>query len=174
MQRFSNLQLGHQLCFALYSATNAVLRAYRRRLASVGLTYTQYLVLLALWEEDGIPLKTLASRLGLDSASLTPVIKRLEKLGLLRRDRSEVDERRICIVLTESGQSLQESVADIQSSVEQQTGLQARDLVGLRSNLEDLTATMLASETEERHDATETEGDTMAPTSSSPPSPMPS
>lgn len=146
MQNYPNLLLSHQLCFALYSATNAVLRAYRRRLSAVGLTYTQYLALLALWEEDGIPLKTLASRLGLDSASLTPVIKRLEKMELLRRDRSEVDERRICIVLTDKAYALQEEVASIQAAVQCQTNLGDGELTELRSALEDLTATMVGQE----------------------------
>ncbi|MEO0975060.1 MAG: MarR family transcriptional regulator [Pseudomonadota bacterium] len=119
-----------------------MIRAYRRRLTTLGLTYTQYLVLLALWEQDGVPLKDLAQRLGLDSASLTPVIKRLEKVGLLRRDRSEADERRISIVLTQQGQALQDEVAGIQREVECQTGLDEEEFLRLRSSLEGLTSTM--------------------------------
>lgn len=142
MQRHPNLHLSDQLCFALYSATNAMLRAYRRRLGAIGLTYTQFLVLLALWEEDGVPLKSLASRLGLDSASLTPVIKRLEKLGLLRRDRSEIDERRICIVLTEGAMALQDTAAEIQDVVRRQTGLSDMALGDLRALLQNVTATL--------------------------------
>ncbi|MEO0422252.1 MAG: MarR family transcriptional regulator [Pseudomonadota bacterium] len=149
MPRHNNLLLSHQLCFALYTATNSVVRAYRRRLADVGLTYTQYLVLLALWEQDGIALKSLAERLSLDSASLTPVIKRLEKMGLLRRDRSSADERRISIVLTAQGQSLQDEVAAIQSAVECQTGLSEDAFLELRGALEQLTRTMGENDDEE-------------------------
>ncbi len=149
MQRHDNLLLSHQLCFALYSATNAVVRAYRKRLAAVGLTYTQYLVLLSLWEQDGVALKSLAERLGLDSASLTPVIKRLEKMELLRRDRSNLDERRINIVLTAQGQALQDQVATIQHEVECQTGLSEEAFLSLRGALEQLTATMSANDDED-------------------------
>ena len=78
MSQFENLKLKNQLCFALYAATNAITRAYRSRLSHIGLTYSQYLVMMVLWEADGPTVKALGKRLLLDSGTLTPLLKRLE------------------------------------------------------------------------------------------------
>ncbi|NIP30398.1 MAG: MarR family transcriptional regulator, partial [Candidatus Dadabacteria bacterium] len=91
MSNYENLLLNNQLCFALYAATNAIIRVYRPKLGSVGLTYPQYLVLLVLWESDGMTVKSLAQWLKLDSATITPLLKRLEKVGLLTRKRNAED-----------------------------------------------------------------------------------
>src|ERR1700737_1717466 len=96
--------LGNQLCFAVYSTAHAFNRVYKPLLDRLGLTYPQYLVMLALWERDGVPLKDIGERLFLDSGTLTPLLKRLEAAGLVKRTRSTEDERQVKIVLTALGQ----------------------------------------------------------------------
>jgi DNA-binding MarR family transcriptional regulator len=100
------LQLDDQLCFALYSASRAVTRAYAPLLQPLGLTYPQYLVLLVLWERDGASVKQLGERLALDSGTLTPLLQRLESQGLVERRRGEDDERVVRIHLTAPGRAL--------------------------------------------------------------------
>jgi len=107
------LLLKNQLCFPLYAAARRITGAYTPYLRPLGLTYTQYLVLLVLWEENGIAMSALCGRLLLDSGTLTPVLKRMEAAGLLTRERCADDERRITISLTETGRSLREKVQEI-------------------------------------------------------------
>nr|WP_281259993.1 MarR family transcriptional regulator [Hartmannibacter diazotrophicus] len=95
-----------QLCFAAYSASHAFTRLYRSLLTDLGLTYPQYLVMLVLWEKDGVPLKAIGERVHLDSGTLTPLLKRLETQGLLTRRRSAEDERQVLIALTDEGRAL--------------------------------------------------------------------
>jgi MarR family transcriptional regulator, organic hydroperoxide resistance regulator len=108
-----HLQLRNQLCLALYSATNALTRAYRPLLEPLGLTYPQYLVMLALWEEDGVSVTDLCQRTRLDTGTVTPLLKRLADKGLLVRGRSEEDERRRVITLTREGAALQEAAGEV-------------------------------------------------------------
>ena len=100
------LKLDSMLCFAAYAAGHAFTRFYKPRLDAIGLTYPQYLAFLVLWEADGITVKGLGDRLFLDSGTITPLIKRLEARGLLRRQRDEADERLVRIFLTEEGRGL--------------------------------------------------------------------
>ena len=144
--KYENLKLDNQLCFALYSATHALTRAYRNALESTGLTYTQYLVLLALWENDNLTVKSVADRLDLDSASLTPILKRLEVAGFLTRKRNKADERVVEITLTANGYALQDEVANIQKRVACQTGLPPNEFELLKSSLHKLVETMHANE----------------------------
>lgn len=99
--------LDDKLCFALYSSSLAMLQSYKPLLAAIGLTYPQYLVMLVLWEEDGITVKRLAERLGLDSGSVTPLVKRLEEASFVSRNRAADDERNLSIELTREGRALQ-------------------------------------------------------------------
>jgi DNA-binding MarR family transcriptional regulator len=101
-----DLRLEQQLCFAIYSASHAFTRFYRPLLAELGVTYPQYLALLILWEEDGLSVTAIGDRLLLDSGTLTPVLKRLEALGLVTRTRSSADERQVLIHLTPRGSEL--------------------------------------------------------------------
>ncbi|GAA5644465.1 MarR family winged helix-turn-helix transcriptional regulator [Vibrio proteolyticus] len=103
------LLLENQVCFPLYSAANAVIRAYRPLLDKLDLTYSQYLVMMVLWQSDGISVKELGSKLYLDSGTLTPLLKRLETKGLVERKRSEQDERVRVLTLTQQGMSLQQA-----------------------------------------------------------------
>ena len=102
------LLLGNQLCFAVYSTAHAFNRVYKPLLDRLGLTYPQYLVMLVLWERDGVPVKDIGERLFLDSGTLTPLLKRLEAAGLIKRTRSTEDERQVLIALTSQGQALRE------------------------------------------------------------------
>ncbi|MDO6461564.1 MarR family transcriptional regulator [Granulosicoccaceae sp. 1_MG-2023] len=102
------LTLDNQLCFALYSTSHAMTRVYRPLLAPLGLTYPQYMVMLVLWEQDAQPLSEIGHKLYLDSGTLTPLLKRLEKSKLVVRERDRTDERRVLIRLTDSGRQLRE------------------------------------------------------------------
>ncbi len=144
--KHDNLKLDNQLCFALYSATHALTRAYRTALESTGITYTQYLVMLALWENDNLCVKTIAEKLDLDSASLTPILKRLEAAGFVSKSRSKADERVVNIALTEQGRLLQDEVANIQKHVACQTGLPFEEFNQLKNSLHKLVETMHANE----------------------------
>lgn len=117
MSNFENLLLKNQLCFALYAATNAITRSYRNRLHHIGLTYPQYLVMMVLWEKDGVTVKNLAERLYLDSATITPLLKRLESMGFVHRKRNTSDERVVNIYLSEKGREIESAVAQVQTSV---------------------------------------------------------
>src|ERR1041384_1335885 len=100
------LRLDNQICFAVYSAAHAFNRVYKPLLDKLGLTYPQYLVMLVLWERDGVPLKDIGERLFLDSGTLTPLLKRLESAELIKRTRNAKDERQGLIALTSKGETL--------------------------------------------------------------------
>ena len=114
--------LSNQICHSLYSATNAMVRAYRPLLDPLDLTYPQYLVMLALWEADGIPVKDLVRQTRFDSGSLTPILKRLEQKGLIERKRSENDERQRVIQLTEAGRAKQAEAKSVPEAFYCRTG----------------------------------------------------
>jgi DNA-binding MarR family transcriptional regulator len=109
----ANMRLDNQLCFALYSASLAMTKVYKPLLAELGLTYPQYLVMLALWEQDQQGVSELGERLSLDSGTLTPLLKRLESSGFIDRVRAEADERRVIINLTPAGIKLKSRAAKI-------------------------------------------------------------
>lgn len=109
----STPRLDQQLCFALYRASRAVVRAYGPLLEPLGLTYPQYLVMLVLWEEDDVSVKQLGDRLALDSATLTPLLKRLEQQGLVERSRDTEDERVVRVKLGKAGRALEKKAQDI-------------------------------------------------------------
>ncbi len=142
MSQFENLKLKNQLCFALYAATNAITRAYRSRLSHIGLTYSQYLVMMVLWETDGITVKNIAQQLHLDSPTITPLLKRLESAGFVSRLRSASDERLVNVFLTDAGRGIQARVAEMQKGVACQTGMPETDFIELRSTLHELVDTI--------------------------------
>lgn len=146
MTSSASLRLDEQLCFALYSATNTITRAYRGPLSQVGLTYPQYLAMLVLWEHGEQTVKGLADRLALDSSTLTPLLKRLAAAGLVSRDRDEADERIVRIRLTPQGKALHAPVAEIQRKVACQTRLTHEEFVDLRSRLHQLVDLMEQTE----------------------------
>ena len=107
------MKLGNQLCFPLYAASRNVISLYTPYLKPLGLTYTQYITLLALWEKDGITVGELCGKLMLDNGTLSPLLKKMQQEGLLERTRSEEDERVVVITLTEEGRALKEKAKDI-------------------------------------------------------------
>jgi DNA-binding MarR family transcriptional regulator len=111
------LRLDNQICFAVYSTAHAFNRVYKPLLDRLGLTYPQYLVMLVLWERDGVSVKDIGERLFLDSGTLTPLLKRLEAAELVRRARSTEDERQVLIALTAKGESLREKARGVPQSI---------------------------------------------------------
>ena len=138
MSQFENLKLKNQLCFALYAATNAITRAYRSRLSHIGITYSQYLVMMVLWEADGITVKNIAQQLYLDSPTITPLLKRLESAGFVKRQRNAIDERVVNVFLTDAGRTIQARVAEMQKGVACLTGMPESQFIELRSTLHEL------------------------------------
>lgn len=132
------LQLDNQVCFALYSASLAMTKLYKPLLEAIGLTYPQYLVMLVLWEQDGLTVSELGERLYLDSGTLTPLLKRLETGGHLRRERDAADERRVRISLTEAGRALRDKAEAIPPCVLESSQCTLPELVALTSQLKTL------------------------------------
>ena len=128
MSQFENLQLKNQLCFALYAATNAITKAYRLSLNRVGLTYPQYLVMMVLWDNDGVTVTDIANQLQVDSSTITPLLKRLELTGFISRNRNKSDERIVNIFLTENGLKIQAEVAILQKKLLVKQGCQKSNL----------------------------------------------
>ncbi len=127
--------LDDQLCFALYSASRAVTAAYRPVLAELELTYPQYLVMLAVWERGEVPMKELGAALGLDYGTLSPLLKRLESAGLLRRERQTEDERLVTVAATERGDALRERAGRVPATMGRLYGMTAAEAAGLRDQL---------------------------------------
>jgi DNA-binding MarR family transcriptional regulator len=138
------LELDRQVCFALHAASRAVVRAYGPLLHDANLTYTQYLVLLVLWETPDEPrsIGRLGERLQLDSGTLTPLCKRLESLGYVERRRDPADERRVLIALTSSGLALRDQLADVPLTLAARLDLTPESAAALREQLTALTAAL--------------------------------
>ena len=135
-------RLNRQVCFALYSASKAATAVYRPLLDELGLTYPQYLVMLVLWEDQPRSVRGLGEELGLDSGTLSPLLKRLESLGLVERRRSAEDERRVEVYLTDSGIALSAKSGAIPQQLADAAGLSAAELDQLRETLTRLTAAL--------------------------------
>jgi MarR family transcriptional regulator, organic hydroperoxide resistance regulator len=129
------LLLDNQLCYALYAAAHRMTKSYRPMLERMGLTYPQYLVLLVLWENDGITVSEIGRRLRLDSGTLTPVLKRLEISGLLNRSRRQSDEREVEIALTDQGRSLRSEAVAVRQSVMCQLNMSEPEIQAMRADL---------------------------------------
>jgi DNA-binding MarR family transcriptional regulator len=136
------LLLDQQLCFALYSASLAMTKLYRPMLDTLGLTYPQYLVMLVLWERDGISVGELGERLHLDSGTLTPLLKRLELQGRLTRTRSGSDERRVDVHLSDDGRALRDQARAIPPRIFEGAGCTPDELGSLTRRLQALRDTL--------------------------------
>jgi DNA-binding MarR family transcriptional regulator len=139
------LTLDEALCFALYTASRALTGFYRPLLDELGITYPQYLVLLALWQRDGVPVGALAERLRLDYGTLSPLLKRLQAAGLIRRERRAEDERSVIVSLTEAGRALHARADCIPEEVIAASGLDRQSFEALRETLQRLTASVTAA-----------------------------
>ena len=132
------LLLANQLCFAVYSTAHAFNRFYKPMLDRLGLTYPQYLVMLVLWEQDGVAVKEIGERLFLDSGTLTPLLKRLEAAGLVKRTRSREDERQVIVALTAQGEALKEKARTLPLSILAASECSVAELAALKKEVERL------------------------------------
>lgn len=139
------LRLEDHLCFALYSTLHAVGKTYGTLLPDLSLTYPQYLVMLVLWEGNNLGVKQIGERLFLDSGTLTPLLKRLEAAGLLRRERDSADERQVRITLTKQGSDLRAKASCLPEQVATAMNMPAGALARLRDDLFDLRSRLIAS-----------------------------
>ncbi|MBX3654768.1 MAG: MarR family transcriptional regulator [Ramlibacter sp.] len=138
------LLLDNQLCFALYSASLAMTKLYKPLLEELGLTYPQYLVMLVLWERDGLMVSELGERLSLDSGTLTPLLKRLEASGLVARIRDVQDERRVHITLTAAGRKLKSRATRIPGCILAASQCSIPELISLTRQVQALRQRLTA------------------------------
>ncbi|GHI07284.1 MarR family transcriptional regulator [Streptomyces cellostaticus] len=143
------LRLDRQICFSLHAASRAFNSVYRVILKDLGLTYPQYLVMLVLWEQGDLPVKKLGEHLRLDSGTLSPLVKRLEGAGLVRRERSAHDERSVQVRLTGEGAALRERALQVPRRIMAATGFELTEIGELRERLDRLTAALDTAALEE-------------------------
>jgi MarR family transcriptional regulator, organic hydroperoxide resistance regulator len=132
------IHLRNQLCFSVYSTSIAINRLYKPILDPLGLTYPQYLVLAALWEEDGQSIGTIAERLALESSTITPLVKRLEAGGFVNRQRCSVDERQVHVRLTGEGRAVREKTFCLKEAMLEKTCMTEADIVRLNEDIQRL------------------------------------
>ncbi|MCH9299193.1 MarR family winged helix-turn-helix transcriptional regulator [Pantoea allii] len=132
------LLLDQQLCFALYSANLAMHKVYRKLLTQMDITYPQYLVMLVLWQQDSLTVSEIGERLFLDSATLTPLLKRLENAGLLNRQRSRQDERQVVVSLTDTGRLLRQQAERIPDEIQCASDCSEDEMAALKLQLNQL------------------------------------
>ncbi len=140
------LRLDNQLCFAVYATEHAFARAYKPLLSKLGLTYPQYLVMMVLWEHRTLSVNAIGARLGLDSGTLSPLLKRLEAAGLVLKRRAEDDERRVEITLTQKGADLRGDAETVGRSIAAKTGCTAEEARALHARLNALRQHLLETE----------------------------
>lgn len=135
MQPHEWMKLDNQLCFAFYTCSREIMKLYRPLLSQFGLTYTQYITLLSLWERDGVTVKELGAKLFLDSGTLTPLLKKLENAGLITRTRDKADERNVIIELTDRGRALQEQAAEVPLKLYADTKVTREDIAAMHNHI---------------------------------------
>ena len=136
------LPLDSQLCFSLYAATIAINRTYKPMLDEFGLTFPQYLVLSALWEQDALTVSGIADRLGLDSSMITPLVKRLESAGFVTRKRNPKDERQVIVRLTDKGRSLEQETVRLTQTLLERSGFTPDQLTRLNDQAHKLRSAL--------------------------------
>ena len=129
------LLLGNQICFAVYSTAHAFNRVYKPLLDKLGLTYPQYLVMMVLWERDGVPVKDIGEKLFLDSGTLTPLLKRMEAAGVIKRTRGTEDERQVLIALTPQGHALKEKARAVPEGILASSACSLGELFEMKNEL---------------------------------------
>ena len=140
--KYDSLKLENQLCFPLYACSKEIVRRYKTYLDRLDLTYTQYIVMMVMWEEKELNVKELGDKLFLDSGTLTPVLKKLEAKGYVTRERSKIDERTLIVTLTESGKELREMAVDIPVGMRGCPKLSDEEMVQLRTMLNKILSDM--------------------------------
>ncbi len=140
--KYDSLKLENQLCFPLYACSKEIVRRYKTYLDRLDLTYTQYIVMMVMWEEKELNVKELGDKLFLDSGTLTPVLKKLEAKGYVTRERSKIDERTLIVTLTESGKELREKAVDIPVGMRGCLKLSDEEMIQLRTMLNKILSDM--------------------------------
>ena len=140
--KYDSLKLENQLCFPLYACSKEIVRRYKTYLDKLDLTYTQYIVMMVMWEEKELNVKELGDKLFLDSGTLTPVLKKLEAKGYVTRERSKIDERTLIVTLTESGKELRESPVGIPVGMRGCLKLSDEEMIQLRTMLNKILSDM--------------------------------
>ena len=140
--KYDSLKLENQLCFPLYACSKEIVRRYKTYLDKLDLTYTQYIVMMVMWEEKELNVKELGDKLFLDSGTLTPVLKKLEAKGYVTRERSKIDERTLIVTLTESGKEPREKAVDIPVGMRGCLKLSDEEMVQLRTMLNKILSDM--------------------------------
>lgn len=138
MNHYEHLKLDNQLCFSLYAASREVIRLYKPILDEYGLTYTQYVTMLVLWENERLTVKEIGQHLHLDSGTLTPLLKKLEGMQYIQRYRDPNDDRVVIVELTVAGRQLKEQMIEVPKRVFCQVGGDLEELISLKKMLDDL------------------------------------
>lgn len=138
MDKYRNLKLENQLCFSLYATSREVIRSYKPILDQYNLTYTQYITLLVIWEYEEMTVKDIGHKLHLDSGTLTPLLKKLEKMELISRIRDSKDERVVNIILTEKGRELKDQMIGVPTEVFKKIGITQEEYFNLKNALDNL------------------------------------
>lgn len=136
MENINQLKLENQICFPLYAIAKEITGLYRPFLDEIGITYPQYLVMMVLWENDGLTVSHIGNKLFLDSGTLTPLLKRLEAKEFLVRKRKKEDERVVEIFLTDNGKQLQQKACEIPGKIQQKIGIETKDLLELKETIQ--------------------------------------
>ena len=136
MENHHSLQLENQLCFPLYAIAKEIIGLYRPFLDAIDITYPQYLVMMVLWERDGLTVNQIGAKLYLDSGTLTPLLKRLEAKGFIIRKRKKEDERVVEVFLADKGRNLQQKACEIPAKMQEKLNLTIEDLVELKETVQ--------------------------------------
>lgn len=136
MNKYENIKLDNQLCFSLYALSREIIKKYKPLLDKHNLTYTQYIAMLVMWEEEKIAFKDLGKRLHLDSGTLTPVLKKLEAMELIFKYRNKEDDRVVTVELTQKGRALKDEIAHVPEEMYKMCNTEEVDLVNLKKELD--------------------------------------
>lgn len=136
--KYESIKLNNQVCFSLYAASREIIKLYKAVLDKFGLTYTQYIAMLVLWEDEKSTVKDIGKRLHLDSGTLTPLLKKIENMGLIKRYRDVNDDRVVVIELTEQGKLLKEEVTEVPREIVCKINMPKEELLNLKAKLDDL------------------------------------
>ena len=138
MDKYESIKLDNQVCFSLYAASREIIKLYKPFLDKFNLTYTQYIAMLVLWEDEKSTVKDIGKRLHLDSGTLTPLLKKIESMGLVKRYRDVNDDRVVIVELTQQGRLLKDEVTDVPREMACKINMSKEDLIALKSRLDDL------------------------------------
>lgn len=138
MNKYDSIKLDNQVCFSLYAASREIIKLYKPFLDKYNLTYTQYVAMLVIWEDEKSTVKDIGKRLHLDSGTLTPLLKKIESMGLIKRYRDVNDDRVVIVELTENGRALKEEVLEVPNEMACKINMPKEDLIELKKRLDSL------------------------------------